>query len=63
MMRFFFFLSLFLLAAQAQDDFYLENGDTVVMYDDSITAIVPSPYDDVTRAPGFEGGYNAVLLR
>jgi hypothetical protein len=56
-------LSLFLLAAQAQDDLYLENGDTVVMYDDSITAIVPSPYDDVTRAPGFEGGYNAVLLR
>lgn len=28
-----------------------------------ITAIQPSPYDDVTRAPGFEGGYNAVLLR
>jgi lysophospholipase L1-like esterase len=29
---------LFLLAAQAQDDFYLKNGDTVVMYGDSITA-------------------------
>ena len=28
-----------------------------------ITAIQPSPYDDVTRAPTFEGGYNAVLLR
>jgi lysophospholipase L1-like esterase len=28
-----------------------------------ITAILPSPYDDVTRAPLFEGGYNAVLLR
>jgi lysophospholipase L1-like esterase len=28
-----------------------------------ITAIAPSPYDDVTRAPLFEGGYNAVLVR
>ncbi|MFN7994754.1 MAG: SGNH/GDSL hydrolase family protein [Bryobacteraceae bacterium] len=28
-----------------------------------ITAIVPSPYDDVTRAPNFDGGYNAVLIR
>jgi len=28
-----------------------------------ITAIQPSPYDDVTRAPTFEGGYNAVLMR
>jgi lysophospholipase L1-like esterase len=28
-----------------------------------ITAIQPSPYDDVTRAPSFEGGYNQVLLR
>jgi lysophospholipase L1-like esterase len=28
-----------------------------------ITAIEPSPYDDVTRAPLFEGGYNAVLMR
>lgn len=28
-----------------------------------ITAIRPSPYDDVTQAPGFEGGYNAVLVR
>lgn len=28
-----------------------------------ITAIQPSPYDDVTRAPRFEGGYNATLLR
>lgn len=28
-----------------------------------ITAIQPSPYDDVTRTPTFEGGYNAVLLR
>jgi hypothetical protein len=26
-------------------------------------AIQPSPYDDVTRAPTFEGGYNAVLVR
>jgi lysophospholipase L1-like esterase len=28
-----------------------------------ITAIEPSPYDDVTREPNFEGGYNAVLVR
>lgn len=28
-----------------------------------ITAIEPSPFDDVTRAPNFEGGYNAVLRR
>ena len=28
-----------------------------------ITAIQPSPYDDVTREPGFPGGYNAVMLR
>ncbi len=28
-----------------------------------ITVIEPSPYDDVTRPPVFEGGYNAVLLR
>ncbi|MCC7339566.1 MAG: DUF1080 domain-containing protein [Bryobacterales bacterium] len=28
-----------------------------------ITAIQPSPYDDVTRVPAFKGGYNAVLLR
>jgi lysophospholipase L1-like esterase len=28
-----------------------------------ITAVIPSPYDDVTRAPLFEGGYNAVLVR
>jgi len=28
-----------------------------------ITAIQPSPYDDVTRAPTFKGGYNAVLVR
>lgn len=28
-----------------------------------MTLIQPSPYDDVTRAPMFEGGYNAVLLR
>ncbi|MDR3699793.1 MAG: SGNH/GDSL hydrolase family protein [Candidatus Sulfopaludibacter sp.] len=28
-----------------------------------ITAIVPSPYDDVTRPPLFEGGYNQVLLK
>jgi lysophospholipase L1-like esterase len=28
-----------------------------------ITEIQPSPYDDVTRAPLFEGGYNAVLER
>jgi lysophospholipase L1-like esterase len=27
------------------------------------TLIQPSPYDDATRAPGFEGGYNAVLSR
>jgi lysophospholipase L1-like esterase len=28
-----------------------------------ITLIEPSPYDDVTRPPAFEGGYNAVLRR
>ena len=28
-----------------------------------ITAIEPSPYDDVTRAPQFDGGYNGVLVR
>ena len=28
-----------------------------------ITLIQPSPYDDVTRAPMFEGGYNQVLVR
>lgn len=28
-----------------------------------VTAIQPSPYDDVTRAPLFPGGYNQVLLR
>ncbi|MEP6871999.1 MAG: SGNH/GDSL hydrolase family protein [Anaerolineaceae bacterium] len=28
-----------------------------------ITAIQPSPYDDVTRPPLFEGGYNQVLIR
>lgn len=28
-----------------------------------ITAIQPSPYDDVTRAPSFAGGYNSTLLR
>jgi len=28
-----------------------------------ITAIQPSPYDDVTRPPMFQGGYNAVLVR
>ncbi len=28
-----------------------------------ITLIQPSPFDDVTRAPGFEGGYNGVLIR
>jgi lysophospholipase L1-like esterase len=28
-----------------------------------LTLIQPSPYDDVTRPPTFEGGYNAVLVR
>ena len=28
-----------------------------------ITGIEPSPFDDVTRAPQFPGGYNAVLVR
>jgi lysophospholipase L1-like esterase len=28
-----------------------------------ITVIRPSPFDDVTRDPNFEGGYNAVLVR
>jgi lysophospholipase L1-like esterase len=28
-----------------------------------ITLILPSPFDDVTRKPNFEGGYNQVLIR
>jgi lysophospholipase L1-like esterase len=28
-----------------------------------ITLIQPSPYDDITREPGFPGGYNGVLLQ
>lgn len=28
-----------------------------------MTLIQPSPFDDVTREPNFEGGYNAVLVR
>ena len=28
-----------------------------------ITAMEPSPYDDVTRVPQFDGGYNGVLTR
>src|ERR1051325_4836058 len=28
-----------------------------------ITLIQPSPFDDVTQPPRFEGGYNAVLVR
>jgi lysophospholipase L1-like esterase/flagellar basal body rod protein FlgB len=28
-----------------------------------LTLIQPSPFDDVTRKPNFEGGYNAVLLK
>src|SRR6185436_7162785 len=28
-----------------------------------LTLIQPSPFDDVTRATTFEGGYNAVLVR
>jgi lysophospholipase L1-like esterase len=28
-----------------------------------LTLIQPSPFDDVTRAPRFEGGYNQVLVR
>jgi lysophospholipase L1-like esterase len=28
-----------------------------------VTLLQPSPYDDVTRPAGFEGGYNAVLVR
>jgi lysophospholipase L1-like esterase len=28
-----------------------------------LTLIQPSPFDDITRKPNFEGGYNAVLLR
>jgi lysophospholipase L1-like esterase len=28
-----------------------------------ITLIVPSPFDDITRKPNFEGGYNQVLIR
>ena len=28
-----------------------------------LTVIEPSPFDDVTRAPTFPGGYNSVLVR
>jgi lysophospholipase L1-like esterase len=28
-----------------------------------LTLIKPSPYDDFTQKPGFEGGYNSVLVR
>lgn len=28
-----------------------------------LTFVQPSPFDDVTRAPNFDGGYNAVLVR
>ncbi len=28
-----------------------------------LTFVQPSPFDDVTRAPKFDGGYNAVLVR
>src|SRR5207249_1257981 len=28
-----------------------------------LTLIQPSPYDDVTRPPFFEGGYNQLLVR
>ena len=31
--------------------------------DTRFTVIVPSPYDDATQEPKFEGGYNAVLMR
>ena len=31
--------------------------------DARITLMQPSPYDDVTRTPTFEGGYNQVLVR
>lgn len=31
--------------------------------DARLTLIKPSPFDDVTRKPNFEGGYNAVLVR
>ncbi len=39
--------------------------DTVkkALPDVRFTLIQPSPYDDVTRAPGFTGGYNSVLVR
>lgn len=33
------------------------------MPDVRYTLIQPSPFDDVTRAPNFEGGYNAVLVK
>lgn len=38
--------------------------DTMKSSDPSIriTAIQPSPYDDVTRSPNFPGGYNEVLI-
>jgi lysophospholipase L1-like esterase len=40
---------------------YIVNTVRKAMPNIRITAIEPSPYDDVTRAPLFPGGYNAVL--
>ncbi len=44
---------------------YLHILDTVKAANPGVrfTLIQPSPYDDVTRAPTFPGGYNAVLRR
>ena len=36
---------------------------TTALPDVRLTLIQPSPFDDVTRKPNFEGGYNAVLLK
>lgn len=46
-------------------DGYLSMADRIrrEMPDARVWLIEPSPYDDVTRAPSFEGGYNAVLKR
>ncbi len=50
---------------QVYQDGYKHIVDTVEKQDPGIriTVLLPSPYDDVTRPPKFEGGYNQVLLR
>jgi Lysophospholipase L1 and related esterases len=42
---------------------YIVKSVKIALPNVRITAIEPSPYDDVTREPLFPGGYNAVLVR